>query len=410
MQGPIRIVIVEDSSVVSMLLKAFIDNEPDMEVVGVAKDGREGVALVTQLRPDLVTMDIRMPVMDGFEATQEIMATVPTPIVVISSSVDDEELQITFNAINAGALSVLEKPHGPGHPQFDQDRRNVVEMVRVMSEVRVVRHNRGGPMPTAREDGEALPTAFTVDQPRSTPVTPSPSQPRQTPATPANYLHTNPLEGGVGGAIPRKNKTPYEVVAVGASTGGPQALNSIFSQLTDGFPLPILVVQHISPGFVSGLARWLNDNSTLTVKIAEAGETLHPGVIYLSRDGHHLGLSRNLSGRLCIDYQDEPQGLHRPAANELFRSVADVCGPMSIGILLTGMGEDGAPGLLQMKQRLAYTICQEPSTCVVAGMPQSAISRGAAKEVIPLEQIAPRLTQELGALRLMVQSQKRMSV
>ena len=142
MERRLRILVVEDSAVVAMLLKALLEREPDIEVVGVARDGAEGVRMVAELAPDLVTMDIRMPTMDGFQATREIMHTHPTPIVVISSSVDDEELRITFRAIEEGALAVLEKPHGFGHPDFDSNRRQILDTVRAMAEVRVVRHQR----------------------------------------------------------------------------------------------------------------------------------------------------------------------------------------------------------------------------------------------------------------------------
>jgi len=341
----IRILIVEDSIVVSMLLKAMLAAERDFEVVGHARNGKEGVALAQELKPDLITMDIRMPVMDGFEATCEIMSSNPIPIVVISSSVDAEELRITFRAIEMGALAVIEKPFGPKHPDYDRGRRNMIQTIRAMASVKVVRRNRKN------------------DRVRPVDV----------------CRHRAPL------------KRPYELIAIGCSTGGPQVLKSILSALPAGFPLPIVIVQHISHGFVLGLASWLNSISPLEVKVVRHAEPLLPGTVYIAPDDRHLLVTRSGSG-LHASLSDAPLvGQFRPSATPLLQSVATTCGEMAIGMLLSGMGDDGAVGLLALHQAKGHTLAQDQASSVVFGMPGSAIKLNAVDEVLGIDEIASYL-------------------
>lgn len=348
----IRILIAEDSTVVAMLLKAMFEQEPDLEVVGHARDGREAVAMAAQLQPDLVTMDIRMPVMDGFEATREIMSERPVPIVVISSSVDDEELRITFRAIEEGALAVIEKPRGFGHPDFESIRRDLVNTVRAMAEVKLVRRRRH---PTVRPPEHPEPVAAP-------------------PAAPAR-----PLEGGC------------ELVAIGASTGGPQALRQLLAALPRDLPVPVVVVQHIGSGFLSGLVEWLNGFSGPPVRLARHGATLCPGEVLFAPDDCHLKVQR-IEHRLIVSLADGPP-IHgiRPSVEPLFESVAKACGQRAAGILLSGMGEDGAEGLLAMRKAGARTWVQDEQSCVVFGMPGAAVALGAAEETLDLDAIAARI-------------------
>ena len=308
----IRILIVEDSDVVSLLLKTILENEPDMQVIGRAKDGREAVQLAYELKPDLVTMDIRMPVMDGFEATRLIMATAAVPIVVVSSSVDDEELKITFRAIEEGALAVLEKPRGFTHPGFESMRKEMIDTIRAMAEVKVVQCYS----PSSRE-GAAIFEA----------------------------------------AIQQRTKA-YEIIAISCSTGGPQALQTILSLLPQGFPVPIIITQHISRGFVGGLAAWLQGNTLLTVVLAQEGQELHPGVVYLAPDDYNLFIERGCDGLIARLKDGAEVNGFRPSATVLFKSVAETCRSKSVGVLLTGMGADGAEGLLSMWQTGALRWCR----------------------------------------------------
>ncbi|MDF1795070.1 MAG: chemotaxis-specific protein-glutamate methyltransferase CheB [Coxiellaceae bacterium] len=331
----IKVLLVDDSKVVRMLLRAMIEQEDGFEVVGEAENGAEGVELTTSLKPDVVTMDIRMPIMDGFEATKAIMRDCPTPILVVSASVNDEDLKITFNALQAGALGVIEKPPGLHGDDYDSVKRDLINSLRAYHEIKVVRR---------RYDTN-------VERVASTEVD--------------------------SHALLQAGKVLNEVVAIGASTGGPALLGEILKVLPVNFSIPIVVVQHISEGFTPGLASWLNDSCQLIVKVAEQDEILRPGVVYIAPYGAHSLVSRN-QGMLCLKLARpaEKKGFC-PAVNELFRSVAACCPGHAIGVILTGMGDDGAQGLLEMKKAGCYTIGQDEDSCVVYGMPKEAMSLGA---------------------------------
>lgn len=344
-----RILIAEDSGVVSLLLKSIFESEPGMQVIGQARNGLEAVRMARELKPDLITMDIRMPVMDGFEATRLIMSSNPVPIVVISSNVDDEELRTTFRAIEEGALAVIEKPVGFGHPDFQAMRRDLVDTVRAMAEVKVFRHRA----PTGPP-----PVAFAV----------APAQRARAP----------------------------EIVAIGCSTGGPQALNALLGGLPAGFPLPILVVQHMSKGFIGGLAAWLQGNARLSIKLAEDRQKLEPATVYIAPDDRHLLVERGPDG-LIARLSDAPlvSGF-RPSATPMFNSVARTCTDRGVGVLLTGMGSDGAEGLLAMRRAGARTLVQDEASSVVYGMPSSALALAAVDQVVRLDQMPAYLRKLLG--------------
>ena len=344
-ENKIRILIAEDSDVVALLLRAIFEREPDFQIVGRARDGREAVRLNAELKPDLVTMDIRMPEMDGFEATRLIMATRPAPIVVISSSVDDEELKTTFRAIEEGALAVLEKPHGFNHPQFESARRQIVETVRAMAEVKVIRRAR--PAPSAE----------------------------------INLFETAIVQ----------HAQAQELVAIGCSTGGPAALQIVLSTLPLKFPIPIVIVQHISKGFLGGLITWLAGNTLLKVRVAAEGEPFLPGTVYFAPDDRHLLVARR-DGVLIARLDDGPPANgFRPSATPLMKSVAATCKGRAIGAILTGMGVDGAEGLLAMKNAGAATLVQDEQSSVVFGMPGAALALGAADQVVQLDKMTAYL-------------------
>ena len=339
----IDILITEDSDVVAALLQGIFQAEPDMRVIGRARNGREAVTLAQELRPDLVTMDIRMPVMDGFEATRMLMATQPLPIVVISSSVDDEELRITFRAIEEGALAVIEKPRGLAHPDFERVRRDLVETVRAMAEVKLVRRR----------------------QPRPGIVALPPSAPR------------------AGGR--------HEVVGLALSAGGPQALSTLLAGMPVGYPLPILVVQHISPGFVGGLVSWLRGQTLLEVCLAEANQPLRGGTVYVAPDDRHLEVARR-DGQLHVALSSAPAiERFRPSATALFHSLANCCGSKAIGGIFPGMGCDGSAGLLALHQNGGHVFAQDEDSAVVYGMPGAARAAGCVDQVVPLARIPAHL-------------------
>ncbi len=348
----IRVLIVEDSPTARLLLTKLLSSDPDIEVVGTANDGLEGVARALELRPDLITMDIRMPRLDGFEATRRIMEQVPTPIVVISASVDAADLAITFNAIQAGALEVLAKPPGFGHQNFDVLRERLITTVKLMAEVKVVRRR-------------ARPATGTLGP------SPSPS-----------------IEAGRAGGHPRTGSLsrPVALLVVGASTGGPTALATFLKGLPQDFPVPAVIVQHIANGFLAGLVSWLQTTSALRLKVAVEGENIMPGQVYFAPEDRHLVLA----ARGVLGSSQAPPVSHvRPSATVLFKSAALVYGAEVAGLLLTGMGDDGAAGLKAIRDAGGTTLAQDEASSVVYGMPRAAAEMGAVDLVLSLERIAP---------------------
>jgi len=291
-------------------------------------------------------MDIHMPEMNGFDATRRIMETAPTRIVIVSGSSTAEEIATTFNALESGALAVVKRPAGIGHPDHEATSRDLLQTVKLMSEVSVVRR-----WPSSRR---APPAAERLP------------------------------EAGIKPAA-----AEVKLVAVGASTGGPLALQSILAGLPKNLGVPILVVQHITPGFTEGLAEWLAGSSGRPVRVAADGDRLVPGHVFIAPEGFQLGIRRG--GTISVA-RDEPENGHCPSISYLFRSVAEVFGPGAIGVLLTGMGRDGAAGLKLMKEKGAITIAQDRESSVVHGMPGEAIRMGAATHVLPLGQIAAALS------------------
>jgi two-component system chemotaxis response regulator CheB len=341
----IRVLIVEDSLVVRELLKHIIGSDPRFEIVAAVESAEEAIRLLDSTRPDVISLDIRLPGMNGLDATLHIMQQRPTPIVVVAANVDDDELNITMNALRAGALSVVEKPVGVTNVAFEAMAAKLCTQLVIMSQVKVVRQggNRGLSFGTVAE--------------------PQPA----------------PKAAGRGG---------YSMVGLVASTGGPQALVQLLSGL-DGFRLPILLVQHITASFLDGFVSWLSGVTPFKVKIAEMGEVPRPGHVYLAPADRHLAVHH---GQVLIT--DAPtQYSQRPSGSVLFASMAKDFGPRGIGVLLTGMGVDGSDGLKAMRDAGAYTIAEHESTCVVYGMPGAAAKLGAPREMLPLPGIATRLRQ-----------------
>jgi two-component system chemotaxis response regulator CheB len=337
----IRILVVEDSPTVREFLVHILGSDPQMEVVGTAETGEEAVAAVEHIRPDVITMDVQMPQMNGFDATRRIMETHPTPIVIVSSIADVTSTARAFQAIDAGALAILPRPAGLGHPEHQRSVADLIRTLKLMSEVKVVRR-----WPRTRT-AEVIPSPLT-------------SATFQLPTTRVN------------------------LIAIGASTGGPPVLQSILSGLPADFPLPIVVVQHIAAGFTQGFIEWLAQSSNLPVHLPTSGQHVLPGHVYVAPDGFHMTIGPE--GRIGLNTDDPENGL-RPSVSHLFRSVAKVYGKNAIGILLTGMGKDGACELKLMKERGAVTIAQDQYTSVVHGMPGEAIKLGGTTYILSPEKI-----------------------
>jgi two-component system chemotaxis response regulator CheB len=342
----IRVLVVEDSAVARSFLLHILGSDPEIQVVGTAEDGEEALAAVERTRPDVITMDVHMPKMNGFDATRRIMETRPTPIVIVSGVPDVTETAKAFRAVEAGALAVLPRPAGIGHPDHEAAAADLVRTVKLMAEVKVVRRRA---------------------QRRSQDLIPEISLPGDVRAPAASIA----------------------VVAVGASTGGPPVLQSILSILPESFPVPVLIVQHIAPGFTGGFVEWLAQSSNLPVRIAEQGEHVLAGHSYVAPDGLHMKVGPG--GQILLSNEEPENGL-RPSVSTLFRSVAKTYGANAVGVLLTGMGKDGARELRLMKEQGGITIAQDRASSVVHGMPGEAINLGAATYVLSPEKIAAALT------------------
>jgi two-component system, chemotaxis family, protein-glutamate methylesterase/glutaminase len=352
----IKVLIVDDSASVTMLLSQIINEQNDMQVIGKANNGRDAIELAEKLRPDIITMDIHMPGVDGFEATRTIMQNTPTPIVIISSLLNNKEMKISFKALEEGALAVLEKPPGPANPKFESVCRDLVDTLRAMSGMRVIRK---------REIIKLSQSLLKV---------------AETDSSSFNQF---------------ESICPKKIIAIASSTGGPAAIKDILSELPEGLPVPIVIVQHISSGFLSCMVDWIQASVTLRCEVASQGQALKPGHVYFAPDGYHMMIEDSEEGLIAKLEDFPPINLHRPSATPLFKSVAASCGDRAIGIVLTGMGSDGAEGLLEMKSVSATTFVQDKVSSIVHSMPEAALAIGAASEAISIEMIAPRIIQLL---------------
>ncbi|HEX6958818.1 MAG TPA: chemotaxis-specific protein-glutamate methyltransferase CheB [Ferrovibrio sp.] len=338
-----RALIVENSPHIAQTIADALRREPDIEVCAIAATGPEGVAAAIRLKVDIVIMGIRLPKMDGFEATKEIMIESPTPIVLLVDDRDAAQVEISMRALRAGALSVIPAPKGGELHEAEAARRQFIQTVRLMAGVKVVRRwRRSAPAPqTIREQRTATSAS----------------------ARPG-------------------------IIAIAASTGGPAALQRVLADLPASFPIPILAVQHISHGFISGMVDWLNTVCSLKVRIATNGQRIEPHTVYFASDDRHLGVS----SREMLQVSDAaPLDGFRPSANYLFSSVAQHFGAAAAGVVLTGMGRDGTEGLKALRKAGGRVIAQDEATSVVFGMPGSAISAGVVQEVLPLPEIPFRL-------------------
>lgn len=341
----IRVLIVEDSPVVREFLVHFLGADPAIEVIGTANDGEEALEAVAHKRPDVITMDIHMPRLDGLEATRRIMETHPTPIVIVSGSADPREVATTFRAIEAGAVAVLRRPAGIGHPDHETSTEELVQTVKLMSELKVVRR-------WPRAGGKA-------------PLPPAAEAPRA------------------------EVEARVKLVAIGASTGGPPVLQIILAALPADFPVPILIVQHMASGFTQGFVQWLAQTSSLPMHLAAHDELLRPGHVYVAPDEFQMRVDRG--GRIVLT-QDAPENGLRPSVSFLFRSVAEVYGRDAVAGLLTGMGRDGAEELKRLRDMGAVTFAQDKDSSVVHGMPGAAILLDAATFILPPARISAVLT------------------
>ena len=333
----IRVMIVDDSGFARDIISAILSSDPEIDIVGTAVDGQDALDKVMELHPDLITMDIVMPNMDGLEAIEHIMAFSPTPILVVTSQ---QDAHIAFKALNKGALEVVEKP---SFEKLDrgQNKEDFISKVKLLAKVKVITHLSGR----------------RVTRPR--PVV------------------TEPVE-----------TQKLKIVGIASSTGGPKVLAKILSLMPGDLPICILLVQHIAEGFSQSLVDWLDGVSPFNVKLAKDGDQISAGYAYIAPTGTHLEVHQR--GVLSLT-NDPPEEGQRPSANVLLRSLAKIYKNQTLGVILTGMGHDGAAGIKEMKKAGARTIAQNEESCVVFGMPKVAIEMGVIDKVMSIDEIADEI-------------------
>jgi len=344
----VRVLVADDSPTVRLMLCRMLEKDPDIKVVGTAGDGREAIEQVEALEPDLVTMDVNMPVLDGLSAIEHIMAYNPVPILVVSSVVGKENTANAASALGAGAVDVICKPTPSSLEDFDSIGSDLRVRIKMLSRVRVITH------PRARLLDQA------IDHPASA-------------------------------ASREKSTDGNRIVAIGSSTGGPQALQRILCSLPAAFKAGVVIVQHIAPGFTDGLIEWLSGSTNLKIVKGSDGLKIEPGVVVIAPDGIHMTVT---SGERIKLIERQMPGPHKPSVDVLLESVADVYGDHAVGVILTGMGRDGAQGIKAIHERGGRTIAQDRNTSVIFSMAKEAIKLGGVDQVVPLSDVS-RLMMEL---------------
>ncbi|MBC7532780.1 MAG: chemotaxis-specific protein-glutamate methyltransferase CheB [Oligoflexus sp.] len=348
----IRVMIVEDSLVVRTYLEHIIDRDPRLTLVASVTTAEEALCCLKRVAPDVISLDVRLPKMNGFEATLKIMSERPTPIVIFASDVNEADLNISKNALRAGAVSVLEKPMSAMSKDYEKIADDICDQLVCMSQVKVVRQQSARILQLSESEDFRKIEMFRSSK--------------------ASIF----------------NEKEFGVLGIVASTGGPTALVKMLSQLPDDFPLPILLVQHITSSFLQGFTTWLSGLCPFDVRIATAGERIEAGRIYMAPVEHHLEL---VSDRIHLSNAD-PVSMQRPSGTVLFRSMARNSSSRSIAILMTGMGDDGAEGMKELYEAGGHTIAQDEESCAVYGMPAEAVRLNSVTELLPLERIAQHLT------------------
>ena len=351
----IRVLVVDDSALMRRAITAMLESDPELSVVGAVGDGVAAIAQVAALRPDVVLLDVDMPVLDGLGATEQIMAYYPTPILVFSSAVQHAQTALSMHLLGAGALDVFPKPANDGVVTLAETQRELIRRVKLLSRVQTVTHLRG-----RRRGGD---DALRPPAPAAPPV-------KQTPGShPASFVPAD------------------QIVVIGASTGGPRVVQQILSALPADFAPAVVVVQHIAEGFAAGFAEWLAAACVLPVRLAETGQVAAQGNVIVARDDQHV----LIDGSGVISTSREPPLLQCPSVDVAMQRAAASFGARTIGVLLTGMGRDGALGLQAIRQAGGATIAQSAASCTVWGMPRAALELGVVDEERAPDEIAARL-------------------
>jgi two-component system, chemotaxis family, protein-glutamate methylesterase/glutaminase len=351
---PIKVLLVEDSPIALEILQRLLNSSTAIKVVGTAHHGKQALELIPGTQPDVVCVDLLMEYMDGLELTRQVMASCPRPILVISNAVQETDTDNIFRLLQAGAVDVFPKPKAGSPSDYEKVKTALIHKIKVLSGVKVFTRPLSKPESCRRGEMVAI-------------------SPPKIPAISNLTVVQN---------------SQFKVLAIGASTGGPGAFEKILCRFPAHFPLPVICAQHISEGFLEGLTHWLKAHCSLNVKIAQIGELPQPGTIYFAPETQHLEL--NAQGRFSYSPQKQARA-YCPSITLLFKSIARFYGNTCLGVLLTGMGNDGAEGLKAIFETGGLTIAQDESTSVIFGMPKEAIALGAAQYVLPLQDIAPFL-------------------
>ncbi|NBD22449.1 protein-glutamate methylesterase/protein-glutamine glutaminase [Paenibacillus glycinis] len=426
MSATSRVLVVDDSAFMRKIICDLIAGDSQFTIIGTAKDGREAIEAVREHKPDVVTMDLEMPEMNGLEAVERIMRIYPVPIIMMSS-ISDDGTRETIKALQNGAFDFIRKPAGPQSPDIRSVGEQLLEKLRVAAMTK--RHSKfyvSGIAPP-RNAGAITKPAVSPPPPKQKPdkrsagkaerkEMPALLEPLAEQAEP-NVRHPAAEEKPAAGAgkelarsqtaasnepepplqpmdKPKPSKAFQHLVAIGTSTGGPRALHEVISSLPKDFPAPVLVVQHMPPKFTRSLAQRLDSFSALHVREAEQGERVFAGVVYVAPGGYHMELAK-VGGSYSIKLtEDAPRSGHRPSVDTMFESCAEFPELRRHAVLMTGMGNDGAKGMLRLNDCGGESaIAESEETCVVYGMPRSAVEAGAAKAVLRLKEIAPALVQ-----------------
>lgn len=333
----IKVFIIDDSRVAREFLTYIIESDPELKVVGSAESGELALQWLQTQTCDVITMDIHMPHLNGFEVTKKIMESKPIPTIVISSGYTLTDNLLAFKALEVGALAILEKPGGLGDVNYVRKAKEIVDTIKLISDIKVVKRRH------------------------------------------------KPVFGEIKNvALHIESKVEIKAVGIGASLGGPLAIAKILDDLPSSFPVPIFIVQHIVAGFTENFIKWLQERSNLQINQAKDGEKAKPGCVYIAADGCQMEIKNG--DLISLDYTQN--SAFQPSVGRLFKSLAATYGSHCIGVILTGMGKDGAAELLTLKQKGAYTIAQDEESSLMFGMPKEAILLGAVNKVLPLNMIA----------------------
>lgn len=366
----INVLIVDDSLVARELISHILESGPgrDINIMGAVGSGEEALGfLLNNNMPDIITMDVYMPGLTGFETTRRIMEATPVPIVIVTSLPDMHSSINTFKMMEAGATAILEKPPGPDHQDYALKSKHFRDIIRAMSEVKVIKRWGSKSSFSGISPGTSIKNLAQIEI--------------------AQHKDSNSKELSVY----RKNfqkELNSKIVAIGVSTGGPPLIQNILSRLPKKITVPIVIVQHIAPGFLDSMVGWLCETSALPIHIPGNGDAVLPGHVYFAPDNYHMGITEQY--RVVLS-RDKHECGSRPSVSYLFRSVLNSFGADSVAILLTGMGKDGARSMLRMKLAGSITIAQNQASCVVFGMPGNAIEIGAAKYILSPDEIIQKI-------------------